>query len=286
MASTEGNKIRTFDTGATRDQDQTKPDYEGYLSPLVIKRFGEYMTKHRVQADGTLRDSDNWQKGIPLDAYMKSGFRHFMDWWTAHRGGTPAEPVEEALCALFFNVQGYLHETLKKPTRAATPLATFYSGLSEKHAERVFTSQDVIYPPAMKEPLGTWLKLLVAKVSKQYSEGVFLSADPFQPIGWLIFEEDKGRLYIYDMAVLPQFQKSGFGRGMVERAFQRAREDARSIEYHCRTESRRLLCDWELMKKLGYIPSKIKFLKGYYAEAYEDQSLANEDAVHVVLEPI
>jgi len=33
---------RTFDTGATRDTSQDKLDFEGFLSPLVIKRFGEY----------------------------------------------------------------------------------------------------------------------------------------------------------------------------------------------------------------------------------------------------
>ena len=66
----EGKKaVRVFDTGATRDQDTTKPDFEGFLSPFVIERFGEYMSKHRVQVDGSIRDSDNWQKGIPFCGY-------------------------------------------------------------------------------------------------------------------------------------------------------------------------------------------------------------------------
>lgn len=105
--------VRVFDTGATRDQDATKPDYEGYLSPLVIARFGEYMTLHRKQSDGSLRDSDNWQKGIPLSAYMKSGWRHFLDWWNEHRGLVGREGLEDAICGLLFNANGYLHETLK-----------------------------------------------------------------------------------------------------------------------------------------------------------------------------
>jgi len=104
-----------FDTGATRDDDTTKIDYEGFLSPLVLKRYAEYMESCRKQADGTVRASDNWQKGIPLDVYMKSMFRHFMEVWTLHRGRIANEPilVREALCALMFNVQGYLHESLK-----------------------------------------------------------------------------------------------------------------------------------------------------------------------------
>ena len=104
--------MRTFDTGATRDTETGKLDYEGFLSPLVLERFAEYMNKHRVQADGTLRDSDNWQKGIPKEAYMKSGWRHFMDWWKEHRGHESREGLEEALCAVIFNAQGYLHEVL------------------------------------------------------------------------------------------------------------------------------------------------------------------------------
>lgn len=109
------SEVRRFETGATRDQDTTKPDYEGFLSPLVIEAFGHYMHRHRHQSDGSLRASDNWQRGIPPDAYLKSAWRHFMDWWSLHRGreGTDAD-LEEALCALLFNVQGYLHELLKE----------------------------------------------------------------------------------------------------------------------------------------------------------------------------
>ena len=47
--------FRVFEGGATRDQDKTKPDFEGFLSPLVIERFGEYMTKHRQLPDNSLR---------------------------------------------------------------------------------------------------------------------------------------------------------------------------------------------------------------------------------------
>jgi len=106
-------EIRTFTSGATRDTDADKPDYEGFLSSIVLQRFGEYMNKHREQSDGQLRDSDNWQKGLPLDTYIKSGWRHFMDWWLEHRGNKSREGLEDALCALLFNVSGYLHETLK-----------------------------------------------------------------------------------------------------------------------------------------------------------------------------
>ena len=105
--------MREFGTGATRNDDDDRYDYEGFLSPLVIQRFGEYMHKHRKQADGKLRASDNWQKGIPLGAYMKSGWRHFMDWWMGYRRREWTPALEDTLCALLFNVQGFLHELIR-----------------------------------------------------------------------------------------------------------------------------------------------------------------------------
>lgn len=113
-------EMRQFDTGATRNVDTDKFDYEGFLSPLVIEEFGRFMHRHRLQADGKLRDSDNWQKGIPFAAYMKSLWRHFFNVWKYHRGypiynekGEPVSFKEEA-CAVMFNMSGYLHETLKQ----------------------------------------------------------------------------------------------------------------------------------------------------------------------------
>jgi len=108
--------MRKFETGATRDNIEGKPQYEGYLSPLVIKRFGEYMLQHQTQADGTRRDPDNWQRGIDKNSYMDSMWRHFMDVWLYHRGheDEATESLEDALCAMLFNVQGYLFEELKQ----------------------------------------------------------------------------------------------------------------------------------------------------------------------------
>ena len=106
--------MRVFESGATRDAEAHKPDYEGYLSPRVLVRFGQYMLKHGTQADGQPRTSDNWQKGIPKEQYLKSALRHMVAVWSTHRGIQASESIEEALCGLLFNVQGYLHEWLKE----------------------------------------------------------------------------------------------------------------------------------------------------------------------------
>lgn len=113
------SKVRKFKTGATRDTDLNKPDYEGFLSPLVIQEFGNYMNKNRIQSDGSIRESDNWQKGISSEVYMKSLFRHFMQVWLIYRGNKTIDEkgnkvnLKEALCGVMFNAQGYLHEVVK-----------------------------------------------------------------------------------------------------------------------------------------------------------------------------
>jgi hypothetical protein len=116
--------MREYKSGATRDDDRDKLDFEGFLSPLVLKRYCEYLHEHRTQADGKLRDSDNWQKGIPKDTYMKSKIRHGV---TTHLiyDGFSDEDIEESLCAEIFNAMGYLFELLKEPYKPGNrPLLT------------------------------------------------------------------------------------------------------------------------------------------------------------------
>ena len=112
----ESTEMRQFGTGATRNSDEGKYDYEGFLSPLVIERYAQYMNKHRKQADGKLRNSDNWQNLFGehhLDVCMKSAWRHFMDLWKQHRGYKGQDTLEDSLCALLFNIQAYLFKILK-----------------------------------------------------------------------------------------------------------------------------------------------------------------------------
>jgi len=122
--TTDTGVLRQFGTGATRDTAAGKHDYDGFVSPLVLEAFGTYMDFNRLLPDGSTRDSDNWQKGIPLPVYMKSGWRHFVDWWREHRNFASHEGVVWALCGLLFNVNGYLHEYLKAhPDALAAALA-------------------------------------------------------------------------------------------------------------------------------------------------------------------
>lgn len=101
------SKAVKFRSGATRSGETTF-DPSGFIAPIVLVSFCRYMEKHRKQADGKLRDSDNWQKGMPTSRAWRSLTRHFLDAWLISRGYKPVsadcETVEDALHAIIFNV--------------------------------------------------------------------------------------------------------------------------------------------------------------------------------------
>lgn len=112
-------EIRTFPSGATRDTADNKLDYVKALSPIVLRRYVQYLDKHREQSDGSYRDFDNWKKGIDQDTYHSSGGRHFFDAWLLAEGYATVDnhgpvEIEDVLCAQLFNIMGKLHEILKK----------------------------------------------------------------------------------------------------------------------------------------------------------------------------
>jgi hypothetical protein len=117
LGVTDSGELRTFSTGATRDTAEGKHEPWGFTSALAEQRFSEYMHKHRQQSDGQLRDSDNWKRGISLDAYKHSLSRHIQDLrliLEGHPEQARERDREEVLCSILFNVQGMLHETIKE----------------------------------------------------------------------------------------------------------------------------------------------------------------------------
>jgi len=106
--------MREFVNGATRDDDVSKLDYEGYNNPLVDKCYAKYLNKHRQTANG-LRDSDNWQNLFGekhFDVCMKSLCRHVVDARLAHRGYKSEQPIIDSLNAIIFNAKAYLLKLL------------------------------------------------------------------------------------------------------------------------------------------------------------------------------
>lgn len=146
-------QIRRFETGASRDVDEHKIDPEACLSPIVLEAFAQYMVICQIMPDGTRRADDNWQKGMPCESYIKSGWRHWLEFWKWHRARTlfpELSPVSWIKVlqgqgpkttqldldvargillggfGLLFNVQGYLHEYIKRnPDFVTKVLAEF-----------------------------------------------------------------------------------------------------------------------------------------------------------------
>jgi len=111
--------MREFDSGATRDDDTGKLDYEGYLSPDVLFQFALYMEEHGHTPNGP-RASDNWKKGIPKDELLKSLLRHVMDIWMLHRDVNFVRPESgdkptewEAFAGALFNLQALWHSYIQ-----------------------------------------------------------------------------------------------------------------------------------------------------------------------------
>ena len=112
------NRDRVFETGADCSSDAGKPHPSRAWSPLVIAKFAEYMRRHNCDAQPKPRREDQWQLGFPQDSFIESAWRHLEAVWAIHQGyewrddrGNLVD-LEEALCGVIFNVQGYLHQLL------------------------------------------------------------------------------------------------------------------------------------------------------------------------------
>lgn len=112
-------EMRKFDSGATRNNVEGRLNYVKALSPIVLERYVQYLNAHRKQPDGSMRDFDNWKKGIPTSVYLEGLGRHFIAAWLLAQGfpaGDNRGPVtlEDTLCAIIFGASGWLHEIIKE----------------------------------------------------------------------------------------------------------------------------------------------------------------------------
>ena len=106
-------KNRTFETGANRNSNEGKHDVEAFNNPLIDESFNEYMFKHTFLEDGTQREGDNWQKGIPFLELNKSLQRHNLDIRLQVRGYETEEELLDSLNAVKFNVNGMILQILE-----------------------------------------------------------------------------------------------------------------------------------------------------------------------------
>ena len=78
--------MRKFKSNATRDTNKGKISYFGFRHPLVEHSFGKYMLKHQKQADGQMREPNNWWGGWDAKISIDSLTRHIADLECLHAG--------------------------------------------------------------------------------------------------------------------------------------------------------------------------------------------------------
>jgi len=99
---------RVFETGAMRDSDNDKEDYIESISWIALQRYCKYMkTQESKYGRG------NWKKGIPIEEYEKSLFRHIQKYIANKYDNANLEPEIDHLSAALFNLQGLIHEIEK-----------------------------------------------------------------------------------------------------------------------------------------------------------------------------
>ena len=104
--------LRMSESGAIRNSDIGKINYQGALSPLILEAYGKYIEKHSNLPDGTKRNNKNWQNlfGTPEEhrqVCIESAWRHFIDLLKEHDGYNSQDGIDEALGGLMFNIQAY-----------------------------------------------------------------------------------------------------------------------------------------------------------------------------------
>lgn len=105
----EAKKVRTFESGAIRDLDDTKEDYIETISWIAMKRYAQYMTGKKKKYG-----SGNFKKGIPVESYEQSLVRHLQKYLANKYEGGDVEKEEDHISAMVFNLFGIMHEEGRK----------------------------------------------------------------------------------------------------------------------------------------------------------------------------
>ncbi len=78
--------MRKFTNGSTRDSADSKIHYYGFQHPLCDYSYGKYMLGHQKQADGKMREANNWWHGWDRSISLDSMTRHLEDLKLIHAG--------------------------------------------------------------------------------------------------------------------------------------------------------------------------------------------------------
>ena len=95
----DSGRRRGFESGAVRDAEGGKVE-PGLVSPLFLERLG-----WRMSGGAEKYDPRNWEKGMPLDTYWRSLWRHLVEFGRGDGG-------EDHLAGAAFNLMALMHTEL------------------------------------------------------------------------------------------------------------------------------------------------------------------------------
>lgn len=109
-------KITTFKSGAIRDNQEGKPDFNETISWTAFNRYAKYMTGKKAKYG-----AGNFKKGIPTSSYVASMLRHVDKWMRNTYENGQDELNEDHLSAIVFNVFGIMHNEGQAALPSPTP---------------------------------------------------------------------------------------------------------------------------------------------------------------------
>lgn len=98
-------EIRTFESGAIRDNEKDKEDYIETISWVAFRRYAQYMTSKK-----NLYGAGNFKLGIDKSSYERSLMRHITKYFINKYEKGNLEKDQDHLAAILFNVFGIIHE--------------------------------------------------------------------------------------------------------------------------------------------------------------------------------
>jgi len=148
--------------------------------------------------------------------------------------------------------------------------------LNREHAAILFDMQREIYPANFVESF-EYLK----KVLSDDNINIGVTVDG-KLAGFLLAINENDGLFLYDMAVLPAYQKKGLGTFLLEHFLGMAYKKHLKIYVCCREQSYPMFSKAEKILKMGYKITGYKFEK----DGYFENSGVHEDSYEMYLEPV
>jgi ribosomal protein S18 acetylase RimI-like enzyme len=147
-----------------------------------------------------------------------------------------------------------------------------------RHIRELIEVQRRVYPTEMREREAEIRRILE---SSDMSLGIYKKG---RLIGYALVRATQkiDTVYIYDIAILPEFQRQGLGTSLAREILTQARSRGLKVSLHVRSTSYPLFGNRDKMREMGYLVAKDELKPDWYFGEYG----VHEDARELLLEPL